>query len=319
MRLKGRVKAGFYPTPEKTLQEVKRWLSNPQKTFVLDPCCGEGEALHRVVPESYCYGIELDDNRANRAKALLGEDKVISASVFDISIIPLECFGLLWLNPPYDTGDGERVEFTFLKHTIRWLARNGVLVYIVPERLFEKRNIRTWLSLHLRDIKIMRIHPDEFPEFKQVVLFGYKKDKKDLKFSEVLPPPYPFITECQPEPYDIPLTPGPKVFQHNRITEKDIENNYNNLWKYIYSLKPAMFTDTISPLFPLRKGHLTCLIATGALDGRIDIPGGYLVIKGFSSRASSSYETDEHWITVNTYTIGIRVIDTVKKQWYDLQ
>src|SRR5581483_4158702 len=98
---------------------------------VLDPCCGEGLALEGIVrgTKMTSYGIELDGERARAAEKRLAH--VVHAGYEEVEISP-GSMGLLFLNPPYDSGEGERKELTFLRNLIDTLMPGGVLVYIIP-------------------------------------------------------------------------------------------------------------------------------------------------------------------------------------------
>ena len=65
---------------------------------------------------------------------------MILCSIFDARVNPLGSMGLLFLNPPYDTEEGERVEMKFLKHSLKWLCPDGVLIFIVPEHILNPGN-----------------------------------------------------------------------------------------------------------------------------------------------------------------------------------
>jgi tRNA1(Val) A37 N6-methylase TrmN6 len=104
-------------------------------TAALDPCCGTGAALHALTGESNStlYGVELDANRAESAKA--NGIQTIQGNVFDVRA-RVERFSFLYLNPPYDFEVGprsnERMEKLFLGHTYAWLKPKGVLLMVIP-------------------------------------------------------------------------------------------------------------------------------------------------------------------------------------------
>jgi hypothetical protein len=178
-RLASEAKMGFYPTPERSLREIIQWIeieggygyiqSNSQNRFtfhLLDPCCGNGEALQDVVRYQYkaaTWGIELDIERAMEASNNL--DNVIQCSIFDARVNPLGSMGLLWLNPPYSTEDRERVEIKFLKHSMKWLATDGLLIFIVPETILDEKNLN-WIGQHFYDITVMRLHRKDYPQLR---------------------------------------------------------------------------------------------------------------------------------------------------------
>jgi type I restriction-modification system DNA methylase subunit len=53
MRLAGQEKMGYYPTPASLLDAIASYLSadSAGPCRVLDPCCGEGEALAHIAAE----------------------------------------------------------------------------------------------------------------------------------------------------------------------------------------------------------------------------------------------------------------------------
>jgi len=323
-RIASNIKMGYYPTPEKTLSCIKKFLVAKDMAHILDPCCGDGSALFSLTESlrfsgHIGYGIELDIERALKASFI---GRVIQGSIFDAQITPLGCFGLLFLNPPYDSEEGERVEIKFLKHSLKWLSTKGVLVFIVPEHILERSDNREWIGQHLRDIQVYRVHREDFPRFKQIVLFGYKRSSRVEEGEEIPPPPYKHIEDDNESVYIIPSTKGPEKFEiKETVTEDEIHANWVNLVVKLREIQNYKRIEKIIPLFPLRKGHLVTLIASGGLDGRIDTPNGYLLIKGYSGRIKSTRVEDEKEIVTDTYNSAIRVIEVEsgKARWYDIK
>jgi len=323
-RLASNEKMGYYPTPQKSLNYIVEFLQpTRKKVYCLDPCCGEGSALAYItqrLDRAESYGIELDPERAQTASYEL---RVIQGSIFDAKITP-GSFGLLYLNPPYDSEEGERVEMKFLKHSIKWLAPKGVLVFIVPEHIFEKADYRAWIGQHFRGLQIYRLHRKDFPTFKQVVLFGIKRSSRVEVWEELPPPPYPYIEDVTVQPYVIPSTSGSEIFQMKEaVTEEDIIAYRSRLLAELEKIRGKFESVNyyLSPLFPLRKGHLVTLLTAGALDGKIDTPEGYLLVKGFSERIQYTIEKDDTLITTDTYNVCVRVIEMSNENftWYDIK
>ena len=149
MRLAAQAKGGFYPTPDRVVEMIATLLETPRLSYysrgktlrVLDPCCGAGEAVARLagamagnasVPVPIeTFGVELHKDRAEEAKVRL--DHALASDLFRTSMAN-GSFGLLYLNPPYDwdSGDERRVGHRFLTHCTRYLAEDGLLVFIVP-------------------------------------------------------------------------------------------------------------------------------------------------------------------------------------------
>lgn len=339
-RLASKVKMGFYPTPIQTLREIASFLSFENSSNVLDPCCGEGEALEYVKRNAVnsrrnrfayvdvaSWGVEIDTDRAMKASGNL--DEVIQGSIFDARVNPLGSMGLLWLNPPYDTNAAEeRDEIKFFKHSIKWLKPDGILVFIVPEGLFENEKNRKLISEYFYDCQVFRVHRDDYPAFKQVVLFGRKrKDRVDVK--PFVKPPYEHIEDrgenCKESfegYYGVLASERPTVFQcGDSITVEEILKNRGQLEKKIrYILNEKERSDSLSPLFPLRKGHLVALLTAGVLNGKVSNSdgNGHILVKGYSERSEAVREDENAVITTNSYKVGIRVIDPNAKRWYDI-
>ncbi len=76
MRTAGKMKAGFYPTPVEVAELIADFIKRPLMSDgirLLDPCCGEGEALKVLASRlgvRETYGVELDQNRAKAASTI---------------------------------------------------------------------------------------------------------------------------------------------------------------------------------------------------------------------------------------------------------
>jgi hypothetical protein len=83
-------------------QRIRRFLLFPdQPSSALDPCVGEGVAFENItnVAEVLRYGIELDAYRAEQARQRI--PNIIQGNALEVQSA-VECFGLSYLNPPYD-------------------------------------------------------------------------------------------------------------------------------------------------------------------------------------------------------------------------
>ncbi len=326
-RLASQMKMGYYPTPEKTLEYLEDWLefpylSNRRIRRILDPCCGEGAALVSIGKKGQyvqTYGIELDVDRAMTASEVI--QTFVQGSIFSARINPLGSMGLLFLNPPYDASDGEREEMKFLKQSIKWLVPGGVLVFIVPEPLFGYEKYRAWIGQHFNNITIVKAHGHDYPQFKQVVLFGVKKEAR-TETGTFPDGPYPYIEDVEPKYYEVPPTNPPEVFQgEDSVTDEDIAKNSPRLYSEITRIART-FRDAkaLSPIIPLRKAHLVCLITAGVLDGKIDDgKGGFLLLKGFTERVEHTRVEDDKEITTCTYNVGIRAINPDEGRCYEIK
>ena len=74
MRLKAKLRLGFYPLAVADAKRIRNYLQFPNEpASILDPCAGTGAALHAVSEGAPVrrYGIELDAYRADEARKIL--------------------------------------------------------------------------------------------------------------------------------------------------------------------------------------------------------------------------------------------------------
>ena len=184
MRPHGKTKLGFFPLPVPEAARLKNCLVFASEFSALDPCVGDGVAvthlLHGVT--AHRYGIEIDANRAEQARALGIE--TVQANAMDVRC-PAEAVSLLYLNPPYDWESGEsnnqRLELVFLEHSYRWLKAGGVLLFIIPQLRLAK--CARLLSEHFTDLRVFRLTEPACLEYKQIVVLGTRR-KRHSKVSD---------------------------------------------------------------------------------------------------------------------------------------
>jgi len=311
------IKNGYFPTDDNTLGRIQNFLlpGEGQTIRVLDPCCGEGAALadlslglqERMAdpPLIESYGVEFDKERAWHAKSLLY--RVIHADMHDVVVKP-RSVGLLFLNPPYgfglkddlknsaggdDAQRAERLERTFLKKTVPYLAQGGVLVYVIPYYALDDE-IRTFLARNFTDLRFY-MAPEQ--QFKQCVIFGTKvrpghprKDVLDMlaraQAGELLDQVLP--VSCHEQPYVVPPAPEGQEFDFHAV-RLDGEQLADELQKWSASTLWPGFETCFNqaknqhrrPLRDMTKWHLALALAAGQVTGRIESKSGRtFLIKG---------------------------------------
>lgn len=288
MRLEGRAAMGYFPTPSKVVNVLQTWLAFEPGGHVLDPCCGQGQALETLTRDAdvTTYGIELDRHRADEAKAIL--DKVGKGAIEDARISNYT-FGMLYLNPPYDHEKGERgararKELSFLRRTTQYLAMDGVLVYIIPLR--QLANAAAFLDNRFDRITVRRFPDPEWDHYKQCVVFarripgirrGDDKGPDELTADDleamatggqqdvpVLEP-----REWRDPSYTVPATDAPDLFRPGYLDPQDVmaELQDGRLWDQVRERTVGLDDVTHHPPLPLHKGHLAIMLASGELDG----------------------------------------------------
>jgi len=180
VRFQGKSRLGFYPLPLSEAQRIRSFLLFPDSSSAIDPCVGDGVAFEAITSgaEVHRYDIELDAYRAEQARERI--PNVIQGNALEVHC-PVECLACIYCNPPYDwtlgPADSRRTEQAFLSYTYRWLKPAGVLVFVIPgERLTECSQI---LATHFRDVRVFRLEAPECVRYKQVVVFGVRRNRRE--------------------------------------------------------------------------------------------------------------------------------------------
>lgn len=253
MRLEGKSKAGFYPTPPRVAELILDALIPDGTPAVLDPCAGEGDALLLAARrlKARAYGVELSRERAKKAAS-----KGLRVHQGDTFTFRGEGFSLLWLNPPYDHGEGERLELSFLKHWTPALKPEGVLVYIIPESVL--KDTETYLSSHYEVKGVWRFPEPEYQAFKQVVVLA-------TRWQEPVPPHSLSIQGSLPASITLVVPGGYATLQ--RLSHLDEAEVLSALDKS--PLFEEDGTEMQQPLLPLKNAHLALLLAGGLMDNQV--------------------------------------------------
>ncbi len=286
MRLTGKSRLGFYPLPLSEAQRIRRFLLFPdQPSSAIDPCVGDGVAFEAITSDADVirYGIELDAYRAEQARQRI--PNIVQGNTLEVQC-QVECFGLLYLNPPYDwalgPADSRRTEPAFLSHTYRWLKPGGVLIFVIPgDRLAECSQI---LSTHFRDVRVYRLEAPECVRYKQVVVIGARRSRREkerltdnditrarlyyaglARDSSQIP-----VLPSEPElRYAVPES-GPAQLVHRGLPLDEIEDLLPQSSAYRQAGR-ILFAESVSatgrPLTPLHAGHVGLLACSGLLNG----------------------------------------------------
>lgn len=289
MRATGRLRLGFYPLPFSEAERIHRFLSFPDvASAVLDPCVGDGVAFEAITKsaEVLRYGIELDAYRVEQAKERI--PNIVQGNTLEVHCA-VESFSLLYLNPPYDwalgpaeSGSSNRTEQVFLSHTYRWLKPSGILVLVIPgERLAECSQI---LATHFRDVRIYRLEAPECVRYKQVVVFGVRRNRRErerLQDGDISRARLQYATfarttaqlpvlPSQPDAwYTVPES-GHVQLVNRGLPLDEVEDILPQSAAYRQAGR-ILFAEPTSaagrPLTPLHAGHVGLLACSGLLNG----------------------------------------------------
>jgi hypothetical protein len=287
LRSQGKIRLGFYPLPLSEAQRIRALLNFPDvaPSSAIDPCVGDGMAFDVITSgaEVLRYGIELDAYRVEQSKQRI--PNIVQGNTLEVQC-PVECFGLLYLNPPYDwtlgPADSRRTEQSFLSHTYRWLKPGGVLLFVIPgERLAECSQL---LSRHFRDVRVYRLEAPECVRYKQVAVFGARRSRREkerltdsditrarLYFASVArnPSQIPVLPHEPAVRYGVPVS-GPAQLVYRGLPLDEIEDLLPHSAAYRQAGR-ILFAEPVSaigrPLTPLHAGHVGLLACSGLLNG----------------------------------------------------
>jgi hypothetical protein len=282
MRPHGKTKLGFFPLPVAEAARLKNCLAFASEFSALDPCIGDGVAFTRVLHgvTAHRYGIEIDANRVEQARALGIE--TLQANALDVRCPP-EAVSLLYLNPPYDWECGEsnnqRLELVFLEHTYRWLKAGGVLLFVIPQlRLARCARL---LAEQFTGLRVFRLTEPACLQYKQIVVLATRRKRHarlpDAALLDGVRHLETLATKVEPEPlgdkpevqYEVPAS-EPVVLTNMGIPLDQVEDLLLGSSAYRQAgrvLLPRLNDVNGRPLTPLHGGHVGLLCTAGMLNG----------------------------------------------------
>jgi hypothetical protein len=281
MRTHGKTKLGFFPLPVAEATRLRNCLAFSSEFSAVDPCVGDGVAFTRLLHgvTAHRYGIEIDANRAEQARALGIE--TVQANTMDVRCQP-EAVSLLYLNPPYDWESGEsnnqRLEFVFLEHSYRWLKTGGVLLFVIPQLRLAK--CARLLSEHFTDLRVFRLTEPACLQYKQIVVLATRRKRHAQVSDAALLDGARYLeglaTKFELEPlgntevrYEVPAS-QPTVLTNMGIPLDEVEDLLPESAAYRQAgrvLLPKLNDVRGRPLTPLHGGHVGLLCTAGMLNG----------------------------------------------------
>ena len=333
MRLAAQARLGFYPAAPQVIAELVKHLRvrppDPEKPLcspqVIDPCCGEGSALVQIVEAlgiepQHTYAVELDAERAERAKLAIHGGNVLGPASFLGVQITSQSFGLAYVNPPFDDelGGGRREEQAFAERATRLLMSRGILVLVCPiKSLCGNREFCGFLDAHFDEVSVYKF-PDGHRHYNEIVVIGRKRretipldalykhgclHRMSLTWSGFVANggmnKLASLGECQPvswregypspelEPsvrtWEIPRCSRPSTFKKTAFTEEELLAAVASS-PLNALLREVTIPPPLSPPLPLDKGHLGLILASGMLDGIVEGPHGPHVVRGSSHK-----------------------------------
>lgn len=317
------IKNGYFPTDSGTLDEIcKRITTDASQLRLVDPCCGEGSALHYVATYlTQCgsvvepFGIEIDQERALRAREVLScfESRVAHADMQDV-IAPRAAFSFLLLNPPYgdmmgsscvdDASTRDRHEKLFCRQWFSMLTVGGILALIVPYYVLDE-DLSTLIARHFERVTAF-MAPEQ--QFRQVVIMGVKRrpghPAVDLVKSLTALNSGADDASCFEEVLSYLVPPTPSVefaFTMVRIEPQqlayDIETRFHQstMWPRLrHIFRSSQIQAARRPLCALSSWHLALALAAGQISGLIHQDGRRMLVKGATFKKKAVRREYEH-------------------------
>lgn len=290
-RLMNRVRMGYQPTDPAHVDLLRRAVTFPTEPVnLLDPCCGEGEALARFADgaNAVTYGIEIDELRGEMAQRRLNR---VGFGSFFFSRVSSGAFQGLFLNPPYLSVRTEygnrRLEKSFLADGLRLLQNGGLLVYIIPYYRATPDVCRV-LCENLNDLRVHRFMGQEFRQFRQVVFLGTKTPRREASgmaerlFTYLLSPQnIPELDQLPESAYVIPPAAKPvEQFKGDQFNVAELAEQLKRS-KTLDCLFENRTLDNRErrPLLPMNLSQIGLIGASGLMNGLVECDTPH-VIKG---------------------------------------
>ncbi|MCA9995437.1 MAG: DEAD/DEAH box helicase family protein [Anaerolineales bacterium] len=304
-RLANVEKAGYFPTPPLVTQLLTSHILAPHGGRILDPCAGEGTALATFANALSldAYGIELDSDRAAQLRQLLPAGHALAA---DYRFLKTEqdAFNILYVNPPYlfvEDKEMGRAEYEWLVNTRKYLQPDGLLLWVVPAHMLNHQKSVEHLLSWYDELEIVRFPDGEYERFKQVIVIGYRRAAATVFDPELAASirrlnPLQLPTISYPE---LPVFALPKLHRKTiTFTSRFInpEDAFTELTTsgittgedFQNHLQPTSVATPLSPLMPLKIGHINSIIAAGHLNNQLlqNDAGERILIKGRTYKTS---------------------------------
>lgn len=274
-------KLGFYPTDSETLKIIKSSLEFQDSVTMLDPCAGEGVALHYLGYGHKKIGIELEEQRYMEARSLL--DTCIHAdALMQIKFTPY-ALDFLFLNPPYgESATHKRLEYAFVKKYSQSLAVGGLMVLIIPSTQVNQEFLKYVMS----NFTLERAGKAPEQRFNQWIFIGRKVKRRNPVKADV-----DEVLETINQQFIDPVLRikcrhlnGKFSVTTSKVTQQQITyalTGRSSLWDgYFDSQIVSKNTKYEQPLTELNEWFITMGILGGHISGVLDNGEKKLLLRG---------------------------------------
>ncbi|MCB0581866.1 MAG: class I SAM-dependent methyltransferase, partial [Phaeodactylibacter sp.] len=288
MRLMNQEKAGYFPLPPELVPIIGSHYTAPPGARILDPCAGKGAVLHQLAQlhQMHPFGVELNKDRAAQAQQLLGPDNILQDSYQNL-LVPPGSFSVLYNNPPYLFVEDKtlgRAEYMWLRDTRAHLMPGGLLIYVIPRHLLHHTLASKYLATWFDSLRVYRFPDGLYERFKQVIVFGIRRPKSGIADPERVEKlrrmgkgelTIPELRLQEKPLYSVPPRPE-RPFHFRSIFVSPKHAIAEAARKGIVTgdtfknhLEPTATAQPLTPLAPLKIGHMNSIIAAGHLNNQV--------------------------------------------------
>ncbi len=300
-RLACEAKMAFYPTSVKTVSRIKEFMEFEQGAQIVDPCCGEGEAVSVFKDSGRLYGVELDVIRAKKARAKV--DVLLNADAISGIMRSLEWVSLLFLNPPYgDDSLGMRLEHRFIERWGNTVVPGGYMLLIINPSSVNLDIAKVIRNQNFRPVlNFFDANNEDYKNYGQYFLL-FKREAKGFRYDALALESW---MDCSKsinieeglETIQIPAGREPKNFREYHLPDWKIDELLAKSDLQVEFEKKLMTTQVgFGSIEELNEGQRNFLIASGAIDEPL-IEGDWdkgLILKGTVKKIQKeSPQTDD--------------------------
>lgn len=185
-------KMGAYYTDRQHCRRIGMLVDFPEEEVsVLDPCIGDGSALHEVLhgkEDSICvFAVEINNDVYQKH---IGDNPAIKYSLnadFLTGIkVAHNAFGFCFMNPPYGKNEkGERLEQKFMEKMYPYMKHQAPIALVVPHYVLVKDEFLGSFLCRFKPELTYRFDDDVFKQFQQVVVIGIRKKRLGYQKDEL--------------------------------------------------------------------------------------------------------------------------------------
>lgn len=294
------IKMGAYYTDIEHCADIGKMFLFPEnkEVCVLEPSIGDARAVLEVTgavdrPLVKIFGVEINKDVAEQVKENPHIEECLEADFLSGVRIKNNAFTFCFGNPPYmddelDEGGKDRMEKQFLEKVTHYLAKEGLLCWVIPYKSFiDSSNMRFTMN-HYDILAVYRFRESEYKKYHQIVMVARKRECRQVLRqeveSELLKYPLESIPVLSSEPkelFEVYPSEADKVTlfskkefdataAYERLCDMDSDSAFDDLNNYLnraLTQEQYQVNELGKPPIPLKKDSLYLLATSGSGQG----------------------------------------------------